>query len=92
MEREAVEHLRAGRGKRRSLAYRAHERLVTEPEDAARERLAADWWAAGNPSASVVIAFRRVDVAELNARTRAACALGADELGLRASSPSATTC
>ena len=88
-EREAVEHLRAGRGEEAIAAYRAHDRLVVEPdEDAARERLAADWWAAGDPSASVMIALRRVDVADLNARARermrATGALGVDELELRA--------
>ena len=87
-EREAVEHLRAGRGEEAIAAYRAHDRLAVEPdEDAARERLAADWWAAGDLSASVMIAVRRVDVADLNARARvrmrAAGALGADELELR---------
>ena len=88
-EREAVEHPRAGRGEEAIAAYRAHDRLVVEPdEDAARERLAADWWTAGDPSASVMIALRRVDVADLNARARlrmrAAGALGTDELQLRA--------
>ena len=88
-EREAVEHLRAGRGEEAIAAYRAHDRLVIEPdEDSVRERLVADWWGAGEPATTVMIALRRVDVSELNARARllmrSAGALGADELELRA--------
>jgi ATP-dependent exoDNAse (exonuclease V) alpha subunit len=87
-EREAVEHLRAGRGEEAIAAYLAHDRMVVAPdEDGARKRLVADWWAAGDPSATVMIALRRIDVADLNARARErmreAGALGVDELELR---------
>ena len=70
-EREAVEHLRAGRGEEAIAAYRAHDRLVVElDEDSVRERLVADWWAAGEPSTTVMMARRRVDVSDLNVRAR----------------------
>jgi hypothetical protein len=49
-----------------------------------RRRLVADWWAARDPDRSVMIAYRRVDVRELNGRARAlmraAGALGTAEL------------
>ena len=49
-----------------------------------RQRLVADWWSAGEPDGSLMIAHRRVDVADLNGRAhalmRAAGALGPDEL------------
>jgi conjugative relaxase-like TrwC/TraI family protein/excisionase family DNA binding protein len=88
-EREAVEHLRAGRGEEAIAAYRAHDRVVVElDEDSVRERLVADWRAADEPSTTVMIALRRVDVSDLNARARvrmrSAGALGAEELELRA--------
>jgi ATP-dependent exoDNAse (exonuclease V) alpha subunit len=35
-----------------------------------REQLVADWWAAGAPERSVMLAYRRDDVAELNRRAR----------------------
>jgi ATP-dependent exoDNAse (exonuclease V) alpha subunit len=51
-----------------------------------RHRLVADWWAAGDPENALMIAFRRVDVAELNGRARALMRasgrLGPDELRL----------
>ena len=87
-EREVVEHLRAGRGEEAIAAYRAHDRLAVEPdEDSVRERLVADWWAVGEPSTTVMIGLRRVDVSDLNARARirmrSAGALGTAELELR---------
>ena len=68
--------------------YRAHGRIhVGERHRSdARERLVADWWAAGDRDGAVMIAHRRADVADLNARARelmrAAGALGIDELAL----------
>jgi hypothetical protein len=50
--------------------------------------LVADWWAAGDPERAVMIAFRRVDVADLNGRARvlmrAAGKLGIEEVALPA--------
>ena len=86
-EREAVDHLRAGRAEQALALYRDHDRLVVEPDvDAARERLVDDWWAVRDPEGSIMIALRRADVAELNERARQRMrsegALGHDELDL----------
>ena len=52
--------------------------------DTLRRSLVADWWASGDPAGAVMIAQRRVDVADLNGRAhalmRAAGALGEQEL------------
>ena len=52
-----------------------------------RARLVADWWAARDPDGALMIAHRRVDVADLNGRAhalmRAAGELGGDELRRR---------
>ena len=70
-ERRALDQLRDGRPEPALAAYAAHDRLTVEPTgDAARERLVADWWAAGDPDEAVMIAHRRADVADLNARAR----------------------
>jgi ATP-dependent exoDNAse (exonuclease V) alpha subunit len=67
-------------------AYAAHDRLVAAPTaDTARTALVDDWWAACEDGASaMMIAHRRHDVAELNARARErmrdAGRLGPDEL------------
>lgn len=49
-----------------------------------RQRMVADWWAQRDPDRSLMIAQRRVDVADLNGRAhalmRAAGALGTEEL------------
>ena len=87
-EREAVEHLRAGRAEQALALYRAKDRLVVAASDEdARERLVSDWWQARDPDSSVMIALRRADVADLNARSRErmrdAGALGGTELELR---------
>ena len=60
--------------------------LVDDTPERSRERLVEDWWAAGDPSRAVMLAQRRDDVADLNARARelmrAAGALGDRELRL----------
>jgi conjugative relaxase-like TrwC/TraI family protein len=71
-EREALDHLREGRPDEALELYAAHGRVVVEPSaDASRERLVEDWWAAGERDRAVMVARRRVDVADLNARARA---------------------
>jgi hypothetical protein len=68
-------------------AYRDHGRIVSRPRaDELRETLVDDWWEAAPDSTgdAVMIAYRRVDVAELNALARARMhrdgRLGEDEL------------
>ncbi len=61
--------------------------MVTgESADELRRRVVADWWDERDPDRAVMIAFRRVDVADLNGRARAlmraAGALGEQELAL----------
>jgi conjugative relaxase-like TrwC/TraI family protein len=84
-ERAALDHVREGRPEPALALYAGHGRLhveATEPD--ARERLVRDWWAVRDPDRAVMIARRRVDVAELNAlareRMRAAGALDGREL------------
>ncbi len=86
-ERGALDHLREGRSEQALALYQAHDRvLVDDTPERSRERLVEDWWAAGDPSRSVMLAQRRDDVADLNARARermrAAGALGDRELRL----------
>lgn len=83
-EREAVEALRAGDESALEL-YADQGRLVVGRED--REvlpKLVADWHRYDDPDGAVMIAHRRADVAELNARARAVMRatgrLGVDEL------------
>ena len=84
---------RAGRAPRRTR--RAGDRRATRRTTAStsrarrsdpRARLVADWWAAGDLSRSVMLAQRRDDVRDLNARARehmrAAGRLGDQELRL----------
>jgi conjugative relaxase-like TrwC/TraI family protein len=85
-ERDAVEHLRFGRAAPALDLYDRHGRLtVTDSMEDARERLVADWWAAGGRPDTLMIAARRRDVDALNRlardRLRAAGRLG-DEVGL----------
>ena len=64
----------------------ARPRLVDDTPERSRERLVEDWWAAGDQSRAVMLAQRRDDVADLNARARehmrAAGGLGDRELRL----------
>ena len=72
--REALAALRRGEG-RDYLAYaeRCGRLLVDDDASALRARLLRDWWQAarGDLAGSVMLAHRRVDVAELNAAARA---------------------
>ena len=70
-EREALELLRAGDAARAIASYRAHGELTVAPSaDQVRETLVDDWWRAEGGE-SLMIAFRRSDVADLNRRARA---------------------
>jgi conjugative relaxase-like TrwC/TraI family protein len=84
-EREALEQLRHGRGEEAIAQYDARGRITVEADEAAtRAALVRDWLAAAGDS--VMLAHRRVDVAELNRlareKLRADGRLGADELQL----------
>jgi ATP-dependent exoDNAse (exonuclease V) alpha subunit len=84
-ERGALDDLRDGSADAAIALYREHGRLVVAgSEEAARERLVADWWAQHDPDERLMIARRRVDEADLNARARVlmrrAGALGGDEV------------
>jgi conjugative relaxase-like TrwC/TraI family protein len=69
LEREALANLRAG-DPDPYLAHAAsqHRLAVDENPTAAKERLLTDWWpeARRNPTLSVMLAYRRDDVDELN--------------------------
>jgi Ti-type conjugative transfer relaxase TraA len=74
-EAGALEHLRDGDPALAVAAYRDHGRIITaDTAEAVREQLVADWWEAfdqlGSTSA-VMVALRRADVDDLNARARA---------------------
>ena len=73
LERKALAVLRTGRS-RDYLAHAAENRRlsVAETRAEAKARLLADWWQAvsDDPTRSVMIAYRRADVAELNAVAR----------------------
>jgi Ti-type conjugative transfer relaxase TraA len=85
-ERGALSALREGDVDRFAREYHDHGRLVALPNArAAREALVADWWVACEHGAdALMVAHRRSDVADLNARARdrmrRAGRLGADEL------------
>jgi conjugative relaxase-like TrwC/TraI family protein len=86
-ERDALALLRDGDPERALRMYEDHGRIAAfEQADEVRRQLVSDWWAAGNPENALMIAFRRVDVADLNGRARAvmraAGRLGTDELAL----------
>jgi Ti-type conjugative transfer relaxase TraA len=73
-EREALDALREGDVEAWAGAYREQGRIVACPTaDATRSQLVSDWWcAAQQPDVdAVMIAHRRVDVADLNDRARA---------------------
>ena len=71
-ERAALEHLRDGRAESALALYQQHDRVVIDDTpERSRARLVADWWAAGDLSRSVMLAQRRDDVSDLNARARA---------------------
>jgi len=71
-DRDAIMQLREGDRDAWATAYREHERIISEPTAGRlRQRLVADWWqSAKDGSDAVMIAHRRVDVADLNQRAR----------------------
>jgi conjugative relaxase-like TrwC/TraI family protein len=71
-DRRALNALREGRTADWAGAYVEHARVKTaETAPAVREQLADDWWAARQAGADArMIAMRRSDVADLNARAR----------------------
>ena len=83
-EREAVEALRVGDDRALDV-YETHGRLhIGRSDEDVLPQLISDWHAYDDPDGTVMIAHRRADVAELNARARAVRRvtgkLGADEL------------
>jgi conjugative relaxase-like TrwC/TraI family protein len=74
LEREALARLREGDAEP-YLAHAARRGRLAVDEDAAaaKERLLADWWreARRNPTTSVMLAYTRADVDELNAAAHA---------------------
>ena len=89
-DRKALNALRAGDVKTWADEYREQGRVVGAPDPASsRAALVGDWWRASKElpdKTSVMIALRRVDVADLNERARgcmrAAGRLGDEELAV----------
>ena len=83
-ERGALDDLRDGRAGEALEAYGRRGRVFAGQD--AKQRLVDDWREHGDVGGSVMIARRRADVADLNARARLvlreAGALGADEVAL----------
>lgn len=71
-ERDALDLIREGRSAEAIAAYLANERVVlAETSEETRERLLSDWWESQSSSEpAVMIAARRLDVADLNERAR----------------------
>jgi Ti-type conjugative transfer relaxase TraA len=71
-DRQALGELRAGRVEAWARSYADADRLVTAPTaPEVRERLVDDWWQAREQGAdALMVALRRRDVADLNARAR----------------------
>jgi hypothetical protein len=70
-ERRALELLRAGDAASAIAAYRTNGELTVAPSaEQIRRQLVADWWDARDQGRSLMIAFRRSDVADLNQRAR----------------------
>ena len=69
-EREALELLRDGRGEEALERYSERGRITVGEGAESGEQLVADWAAAEDPSGSVMLAYRRDDVADLNRRAR----------------------
>ena len=71
-EREALDAIRRGDADPALDAYERHGRLhIGADGDEVLARLIADWHSYGDPEGTIMIAHRRTDVAELNARARA---------------------
>jgi hypothetical protein len=87
-ERDALDALRRGDAVAAMVAYLAHGRVVLRRRaDPLRHKLVADWWQATHlpgEQPPVMLAARRADVADLNARARGLMAangrLGPDTL------------
>jgi Ti-type conjugative transfer relaxase TraA len=83
-DRDALNALRGGDVAGWAQRYREHGRVVGAPDpEATRAALVSDWWRAHKEApekATMMIALRRVDVAELNARARA-CMRASGRLG-----------
>ena len=70
-ERAALDQLRDGRADAALELYQRHGRIrIEQTGDQARERLVREWADAGDREGAVMIAARRADVADLNARAR----------------------
>jgi ATP-dependent exoDNAse (exonuclease V) alpha subunit len=83
-ERDALRLLRDGEAGPALELYECHGRVsVCDRADEAFRLVVRDWHRAGSPDENVIIAHRRSDVAELNARARAVMA-NAGRLGPRA--------
>lgn len=86
-ERDALALMREGRSQEAIDAYVAHDRVViARSADETRARLISDWWATTDDTEpAVMLAARRSDVADLNARARSAMSsagkLGTEEVG-----------
>jgi hypothetical protein len=71
-EREALDHLRAGRAEDALRLYGDHGAVAVAPTTAeARKQLVGEWFEARGAGDCVMIAQRRADVEELNALARA---------------------
>jgi ATP-dependent exoDNAse (exonuclease V) alpha subunit len=86
-ERDGLALLRDGDAETALQRYEERGRVMTgETVENVRRQVVADWWAVRDPHRAVMIAFRRVDVADLNGRARslmrATGGLGHDELVL----------
>jgi conjugative relaxase-like TrwC/TraI family protein len=70
-ERAALDQLREGKAEEAISRYERHGRVVLgEGAEDVRQRLVADWWKASGEGEAAMIATRRDDVADLNARAR----------------------
>ena len=85
-DRDALNALRDGDTERFAREYHEHGRIIVAPTaDEVREALVEDWWRSfERGEEALMIAHRRADVADLNARARERMRtgglLGADEL------------
>ena len=93
-EVDALEQLRHGDIDTALDAYRDHGRIVTASDaEGLRERLVADWWDTVDQLGShstVMVALRRVDVDDLNARARSRMAADGRLTGPALDTPGAT--
>lgn len=70
-ERETLALLRGGDAGEALRRYEARGRVTTgDSAETVRAQLVGDWWSSRGRGEGLMIAFRRVDVADLNARAR----------------------